>query len=138
LQGELDCVWREEQLVDLPVYSTFAEAAADIPPTDDPLEVARSLMDSGFSLYQQKLQRKKELQLRAIALLEEIRAEREKHSAAEEFTADRDPRFDPDVDLEHTQKEGSDLRVNDDTGLKKVSVENAICKLTKSTFSMKE
>jgi hypothetical protein len=98
LQAELQAVWREEQMLDLSVYSAFAVAASDLPPTDDALADARALMNAGFDAFQAQLRRKKELQLRAMALMEELRHERQRHAPAAEFTADTDPRFDPDLD----------------------------------------
>jgi hypothetical protein len=100
LQAELDAVWREEQLIDLSVYSTFDQASQSIPPTDDVVSATRGLMDASFEAFQAKLERKKELQLREAELLEELRSERAKHSANIEFTADSDPRFDPELDLD--------------------------------------
>jgi hypothetical protein len=100
LQSELDAVWREEQLIDLSVYSAFDQAPQSVSVTDDVVSATRELMNAGFEAFQAKLERKKELQMREEELLEQLRSERAKHSANTEFSADLDPRFDPDLDLD--------------------------------------
>jgi hypothetical protein len=97
LEAELVDVWREESLVDLSVLSTFEDAAQDVPVTDDVFQYTRDVMDAGFNAFHDKLARRKQLQLRAIELMEEIRKLRLEHPASE-FTADVDPEFDPDRD----------------------------------------
>jgi hypothetical protein len=96
LQAQLTSVWREQRLLDVSVLSTFADAQSQITPTIDIVASTRALMDAGFDAFQAKLRRQKELQEKAIDILEEIRRERARHPASE-FSADVDPKFDPDL-----------------------------------------
>jgi hypothetical protein len=95
LEAELVTVWQEASFVDLSVLSTFEDAAQDVKVTGDAFQCVRNMMNAGFDAFQSKLARRKQLQLRAIELMEEIRSLRSAHPASE-FTADIDPEFDPD------------------------------------------
>jgi hypothetical protein len=95
LKAELVAVWREESLIDLSVLSTFEDATARVPVTGDVTATTREMMSAGFGLFQEKLQHKKRLQLRALELMEAIRVERMNHPTSE-FGADENPDFDPE------------------------------------------